>query len=72
MQGVTVAADWGVLPEGTIVRIQGVSGEFTVEDTGSAVHGKHIDVYVSTEHAAIDWGVKRRVVRVIKWGRTTS
>lgn len=44
-EGRTIAADWSVLPEGTKVYIDGV-GERIVEDTGSAIVEKAIDVYV--------------------------
>lgn len=45
--GETCAADWSILPSGTVVHIEGV-GEFTVNDTGSGVKGKHIDVACAT------------------------
>lgn len=44
-EGQTIAADWSVLPEGTKVYIDGI-GERVVEDTGSAIVDKCIDVYV--------------------------
>lgn len=44
-EGRTIAADWTILPEGTKVYIDGI-GERIVEDTGSAIVDKSIDVYV--------------------------
>lgn len=44
-EGQTIAADWSVLEPGTKVYIDGV-GERVVEDTGSAIVDKCIDVYV--------------------------
>ena len=44
--GRTVAADWTVLPPGSVVYIVGV-GVRTVEDNGSAVQGKQLDIAVA-------------------------
>ncbi|MGR6760346.1 3D domain-containing protein [Paenibacillus polymyxa] len=66
--GVTIAADWKVLPKGTVVYIDGV-GRRVVQDKGGAIKGHKIDVYVRTEHEARDFGRKKHIkVRVIKWG----
>ncbi len=60
----TIAADWKVLPKGTVVRIEGLNYQYVVEDKGGGVNGKHIDLYVATESEAKEWGVKRRKVWV--------
>lgn len=52
--GRTVAADWDVLPPGSTVYIVGV-GIRTVEDRGSAVQGKQLDVAVETHSEALEW-----------------
>lgn len=52
----TVAADTSVLPFGTEIVLEGRI--YTVEDTGSAVHGKHIDLYMDDHQAALNWGVR--------------
>lgn len=52
----TVAADTSVLPFGTEIVIEGRI--YTVEDTGSAVNGKHIDLYMDDHQAALEWGVQ--------------
>ncbi|KAF6630920.1 3D domain-containing protein [Paenibacillus sp. EKM208P] len=66
--GVTIAADWRVLPKGTVVYIEGV-GKRVVQDKGGAIKGHKIDVYVRTESEARQFGRKKHVkVRVIKWG----
>ncbi|MET3209735.1 UNVERIFIED_CONTAM: 3D (Asp-Asp-Asp) domain-containing protein [Paenibacillus sp. PvR008] len=66
--GETIAADWRVLPEGTVVYIDGV-GIRVVQDKGGLIKGKKIDVYVRTEHEAREFGRKKHIkVRVIKWG----
>ncbi|MBE7896172.1 hypothetical protein G7L40_20285 [Paenibacillus polymyxa] len=66
--GETIAADWRVLPKGTVVYIDGV-GRRVVQDKGGAIKGHKIDVYVRTESEARQFGRKKHVkVRVIKWG----
>lgn len=49
--GRTVAVDINLIPMGSTVYIQGL-GVFTAEDTGGAVIGPHIDVFVSSEAEA--------------------
>lgn len=52
--GVTVAADPDVLPLGSAVYIEGVGLRY-VQDTGSAVNGKALDVAVETHSEALAW-----------------
>lgn len=52
--GRTVAADWDVLPPGSVVYIVGV-GIRTVEDRGSAVTGKQLDIAVELHSEALTW-----------------
>lgn len=54
--GRTIAADPKVLPFGTEIVLNGHI--YTVEDTGNAVKGKHIDLYMDDHHAALEWGVR--------------
>lgn len=54
--GRTVAADWSILPVGTEIIINGET--YTVEDTGSAVSGNHVDIYMDDHDAAREWGVQ--------------
>jgi 3D (Asp-Asp-Asp) domain-containing protein len=62
----TVAADPNVLPMGTTIRVTGLLSPrpqtFTVADTGPAVKGNEIDVYISDCARARKFG--RRPVRV--------
>ena len=48
-QGRTIAADWNILPAGTVIYIEndplGGDGYYTVEDRGGGVKGHHIDIY---------------------------
>ncbi len=55
-QGVTVAADTDILPFGTVILIGGE--EFTVQDVGGGVDGKHIDIYFDNHAAALEFGVR--------------
>ena len=61
-EGRTIAADWSVLPEGTEVIINGHT--YTVEDTGSGVNDKHIDVFFADHQEALEWGVQKHEVFV--------
>lgn len=54
--GVTIAADPNVLPIGTTVYIEGI-GERTVQDTGGAIVGNRIDVFVNTHSEALENGI---------------
>lgn len=64
-EGVTIAADWNVLPEGTKVYIDGV-GERVVQDKGGDIKKKRIDVYFVSEKEALKFGRKKHVkVRII-------
>lgn len=63
-----VAADWSVLPRGSIVTIEGYNGGQPCEviDTGGAIKGNKLDVFMWSENAAIHWGRRRNVeVRVL-------
>jgi 3D (Asp-Asp-Asp) domain-containing protein len=46
-----VAVDSSVIPLGSTVYIQGL-GVFHAEDTGGAVYGDHVDVFVDSAAAA--------------------
>ena len=53
--GWTAAADWDVLPNGSVVYIEGI-GFREISDVGGAVNGKHIDVLVEEHNEALDFG----------------
>ncbi len=52
--GLSVAADWSVLPSGTWIYIEDV-GIRRVEDTGSAIKEKRLDVVLDTHANALAW-----------------
>jgi len=58
-----IAADLRVLPFGSICIIPGYNGgnPCTVIDTGSAIKGNKLDVFLWSSDAAIHWGRRRNV-----------
>lgn len=65
------AADPALLPLGTRIRITGAgayNGNYLVTDTGAAVNGRHIDLYVPSASEATQFGTKKVWVRVVKRG----
>jgi len=67
----TVAADRDVLPLKSRIRIYGAgrySGDYTVEDSGSKVDGRHIDVYMPSRAEAKKFGRQRVKVVVLSYG----
>jgi 3D (Asp-Asp-Asp) domain-containing protein len=65
-----VAADPAVLPVGTVLQLldSAYSGVYTVMDTGSAVKGRHIDIFIPDCAAAQEFGERSVRVRVIRHG----
>lgn len=59
-----IAADRRLLPLGTRVRLEAgnYSGEYLVADTGGAVRGRKIDIWVPNSHEAMRFG--RRTVKL--------
>ena len=66
----TVAADPAVLPIGTVIRVVGLTSSrpqtFTVADTGAAVKGNEIDVFIADCARAKKFGRRSVQVRVLK------
>ncbi len=70
-----VAADPRILPLGTRIRISGsgpYDGNYLVADTGAAVKGMHIDIYLPSAVAAKRFGVKTVSVMVRQIGTGTT
>lgn len=59
----TVAVDPYVIPLGSHLQIPGY-GPGVARDTGGAIHGNHIDLWMPSCSAAIQWGVRHVRVRV--------
>ncbi len=65
-----VAADPRVLPLGSRVRVEagGYSGEYLVADTGGAVRGRKIDIWIPTSREAMRFGRRKVKLTVLSWG----
>jgi 3D (Asp-Asp-Asp) domain-containing protein len=65
-----VAADPKVLPVGTVLRILDGphSGVYTVMDTGSAVKGRKIDIFIPDCERAIKFGLRSLRVKILRHG----
>ena len=64
-EGVTIAADWDVLPPGTEVEIKEI-GTRKVQDRGGAIRGNRIDIYFETHEQALKFGVQEVQLRIIE------
>ena len=60
----TVAADWSILPNGSIVYISGI-GFREVMDVGGSVKNNHIDVLVQGHQEALDLGIDNKDVWIL-------
>jgi len=66
-----VAADPAVLPIGSRIRVHGArqySGVYLVADTGRAVDGHEIDIYMPNAREARRFGRRRVQVEVLQYG----
>ncbi|MBT2656204.1 LysM peptidoglycan-binding domain-containing protein [Bacillus sp. ISL-18] len=59
-----IAVDPKVIPLGSKVYVEGY-GVATAADTGGAIKGNRIDVFISTEHEALKWGNKHITIKII-------
>ena len=71
-QAGVAAADPRMLPEGSVVEIQGVpeahQGIYTVLDTGPKVQGRHLDLYMWSCNDALAFGRRSVSVTVLRRG----
>jgi len=65
-----IAADPRVLPLGTRVRIEAgeFSGEYLVADTGGAVRGRRVDIWIPTTREAMRFGRRSVKLTVLELG----
>ena len=61
----TVATDPRVIPLGTELHIEGY-GPAVAADTGGAIQGQKLDLYMDTEHECWQWGRRKVEVRVLE------
>jgi 3D (Asp-Asp-Asp) domain-containing protein/LysM repeat protein len=59
-----IAVDPSVIPLGSKVYVEGY-GEAVAGDTGGAIKGNRIDIFIPSEHDAINFGVKQVKVTII-------
>lgn len=62
-EGITLAADWNVLPRGTKVEIKDI-GFRVVQDRGGAIRGNRIDVYFDSHQKALEFGVQEVQLKI--------
>ena len=65
------AADPAVLPLGSRIRVEGAgkfSGVYVVEDTGTAVKGREVDLYMKSDAEAKKFGRQQVRVTVLQYG----
>lgn len=62
-EGVTIAADWTVLPMFTKVEIDGL-GTRIVQDKGGAIKSNHIDIYFENHQKALEFGVQEVQLKI--------
>lgn len=67
-----VAADPALLPVGSVIQVSGLGdrydGIYTVMDTGPAVQGRELDLYMWSCHEALDFGRQTARVTVLRLG----
>jgi 3D (Asp-Asp-Asp) domain-containing protein len=59
-----IAADPRILPIGTVVAIDGM-GTFVVKDTGGAIKGNKIDIWMPNRSNAIKFGRRNVILKII-------
>ena len=67
----TAAADPAIIPLGSMIRVRGAgrfSGLYAVTDTGPAITGRIIDLFIADEAKAKAFGKKQVRVKIIKVG----
>jgi 3D (Asp-Asp-Asp) domain-containing protein len=63
----TIAVDPEVIPLGSKLYVEGY-GEGIAEDTGGAIRGEIIDLYMLDRNEALSWGRRQVEVRIIEEG----
>lgn len=67
-----VAVDTDVIPMHSLIRIEGagdLSGVYEVKDTGGAIKGNRVDIYVPTKHEAYKFGRRDIKVYILREGK---
>lgn len=61
----TIAVDPAIIPLGTRLYVEGY-GEGIAEDTGGAIKGEILDLYMESESECWDWGRRQVEVKIIR------
>ena len=61
----TIAVDSKIIPLGSVLYVEGY-GVFIAEDTGGKIKGYRADIFVNTKQEAVNLGVKKARVYLIK------
>jgi 3D (Asp-Asp-Asp) domain-containing protein len=67
-RNVRITADPAVLPIGSVIRLVDAgpyTGTYRVEDTGRAVHGRELDMYIPNDAEAKRFGRKQLQVEIV-------
>lgn len=64
-EGRTIAADWSVLPVGTVIELEGL-GQRIVQDRGGSIKGNKLDLFVNNHQDAINFGIQYLKVYIVK------
>lgn len=62
----TLAVDPKVIPYGTKVYIKELDKVFTAEDCGGGIKGNKIDIYMNSQSACRNWGVRTITLQILK------
>ncbi len=62
----TLAVDPKVIPYGTKVYIKELDKVFTAEDCGGGIKGNKVDIYMNSEYACRNWGVRTITLQILK------
>jgi 3D (Asp-Asp-Asp) domain-containing protein len=61
----TIAVDPAIIPLGTRLYVEGY-GEGIAEDTGGAIKGEILDLYMESKNEALLWGRRQVEVRILE------
>lgn len=62
----TLAVDPRVIPYGTKVYIKELGKVFTAEDCGGGIKGNKVDIYMNSQSACRNWGVRTITLQILK------
>ena len=61
-----IAVDPSVIPYGAIVYIKEFDKYFVAEDCGGKIKGHRIDIYMNSEKACREWGVRKITIKIVQ------